>query len=508
MSGEHGQAAQGRVIRVRPDGLLPGAVLAQSLDNQWAGAELTKRMVRRGKGFREVAAERERDVRAEYFRSLINTRQVVANRVFFYNNPAMSRDLVEGGSARRAHQQLLAEGALIPFLLNEREPTERPAGMDLDEAGFNAWRDTVESMPSGERMTCVRMSWNDQENVRDARSALFNPFAARVQGLTAKDIPLLASQLGVRADLLGPFSERIGEVVQSSNELRTQGALVTRNHLYERFVSLPGSRVSDGRFDRRKPFAGEVKQLLDLIYNVNLADALEMYPLTPADSLRRVILQEWRDLRVQTSQDVIRDPEEVVRYLQRQIFATVQDRLTPAGIDALELEDVRTLRQTDEWQVYMSAFDTLVADPGTFQERVHQVFSGYVGLNSRIVALSQRRRSDASGETRWAPVVEVAVSIGGSMITAVTGDGAWAVTGSLGGAVAGAYGGSVQLILRNRAAGRREQKFAREIAAIRFDSVREWEQLQELVRRLPGYRETRAAGAATGSSTTQEIPEY
>ncbi|MFF0445650.1 hypothetical protein ACFYT4_04365 [Streptomyces sp. NPDC004609] len=506
-------AGSDAVARIRPTELKKGAVIAQSLDNQWVSAELTRTMVEQGKSLRDVEETRGTEVRAEYFRSLINTRQLVANRVFFYNNRAVSRDLVEGGAARRAHQKLLADGTLVPFLLNEKEPAERPpAWMDIDEEAFTAWQETVARMPASERLTCLRMSWDDQENRTDTRNALFNPFAARVQGLTAKDIPLLASQVGVPVGQVDRFAARIGEVVQLSNELRTRNETVTRSLLYEEFVSVPGVPVSDGRYDRNKPFAGEVKQLLDLIYSVNLADALGMYPLTPNGSLRRVALQEWRDLRGGSGGGrTITDPEELLLFLRRQVFSTVQDRLTLAAVDSLRLEDIWNLRQSDPWHDYMDAFDALTADPLGYSDRLGLVFDRYVRLNSELIRIVKSRpRAGELDANKWMPVVETVVTVGGAVFTAMTGDEIWSLTGSLGAATS-RYGGSVQLVLRNRREGRREQKFAREMATVRFDTVREWNQFLSMVRGLPGYAETGGPTAATSSATIQEndeIPEY
>ncbi|QLH21471.1 hypothetical protein [Streptomyces sp. Rer75] len=502
MSSSHD--GEGALTRARPENLDPGAVIAQSLDNQWVSADLTRKMIAKGKSLRDIQDLRNDQVRAEYFRSLINTRQVVVNRVFFYNNPAVSRDLVDGGEARRAHQKLLADSSLVPFLLREREPTDRPQGVDLDEDAFDAWRETLAEMPATEKVTCVRLSWNDQENARDSRSALINPFAARVQGLTAKDLPLLASQVGVPNDKVPAFVERVGEVVEFSNRQRIRDAAVTRNLLYEKFVCVDGSPVSDGRYDGSKPFSAEVKHLLDLIYNVNLADALGMYPLTPTGSLRRVALQEWRDVRVASAGATVRDPEQLVKFLQRQAFSTVQDRLTPSEIDTLALEDIWSLRQSGPWHRYMEAFSSLTADPAAFHANVGDVFDRYVRLNSEIVRLVEARRGSKAEANKWSPVLEVVLTVGGAVFTALTGAEGWSVAASLGATSVGSFGGSVQMVLRNRAAGQREQKFAREIASVRLDSEREWNEFRDLARRLPGYTEDRAAPSATSSTTIQE----
>ncbi|KPI13706.1 hypothetical protein OK074_8716 [Actinobacteria bacterium OK074] len=491
------------MVPIRPDQLDTGAVIAQSLDNQWVNAQLTEEMVRDGKSLRDVGSRRETQVRAEYFRSLINTQQVVVNRTFFYNNHAISQDLIEGGEARKAHRKLLTSAALVPFLLGERHPTEEPAPhLHVDQAGYAAWRDTFEGMAATDRVRCVRMSWDNQENRDRTRARLFRPFAAKVQGLTALDLDLLARQVGVPAEQYGAFRQRLGELVSYSNDLNVRGESVVRNVLYEHFVSVPGSNVADGRYDGAKPFAAQIKQLLDLLYNVNLADALGRFPLTPQGSVRRVVLQEER--QVHDDPEVIRDPEALFLFLKKQAFGIVQDHLTPANVDGLTLGDVWSLRQSEEWNAYMRAFSALSADPLAFHDHVGRVFDRYVGVNAAIVKLAAARRQQV-GANRWFPVIEVVVTLGGSVFTAVTGHQLWEVIGSIAPVAAGPVGGSVQLVLRNRLEGMREQKFAREIARVRLDSEREWEVFHALVSRASAYREEAAPPpSATAATTTHD----
>ncbi|MBA2809979.1 hypothetical protein E0500_021900 [Streptomyces sp. KM273126] len=492
---------------IRPDQLDRGAVIAQSLDNQWVPAKLTKEMIDRGKSLEEVGERRLKEVRAEYFRSLINASQVVINRAYFYNNQAISCDLTGGDQSRTAHQRLLASGALVPFLLNERHPAEAPpAHLDVRADGFTAWQDTLGSMRSGDRVRCVRMSWDDPENDRankeHTRTRLFQPFTEKVQGLTAKDTEILAAQVGVAREDTDLFRSRLGEVVGFSNDLSVHREPVVRNVLYKEFVTAPGTNVAEGRYDGNKPFAAEIKQLLDLIYNVNLADALDRYPLTPAGSLRRVALQEAREAR--HTGGFVEDPEELLTFLRRQAFAAVQDHLTPSAVNALTLQDIWQLRQSTAWNDYVDAFGALTAAPGAFHDSVGRVFDRYVRLNSEILKLAKERRQ--ATPKKWRPVIEVVVTLGAAVFTAVSGEGMWQIAGAVAPlTVSGSVGGSVQLILRNRMEGRQEQRFAREIATVRLASAREWSQFHDLVRRLPGYQETTdAARSATASTTTQD----
>ena len=55
--------------------------------------------------------------------------------------------------------------------------------------------------------------------------------------------------------------------------------------MYKAFVVEDGTDPSDRRYDPAKPFASAIKQLVDLRYNANLADALGSYLLSPEDSI-------------------------------------------------------------------------------------------------------------------------------------------------------------------------------------------------------------------------------
>ncbi|MGW4272992.1 hypothetical protein ACWEGQ_11650 [Streptomyces seoulensis] len=507
-------SSDGLMTPIRPEQLEPGAVIAQSLDNQWVPARLAKVMITRGRSLDQVGRQRNQEVRAEYFRSLINASQVVINRAYFYNNDAINHDFAQEGESRTAHQRLLASGAIVPFLLNERHPAEEPpAHLHVRRDGFTAWQETLAGIPATDRVRCVRMSWDDtsgdQENRERTRVRLFQPFAEKVQGLTAKDIDVLAAQVGVDRQDADRFGRRLGEIVAFSNDLSVRRESVVRNTLYEEFVSVPGTNIAEGRYDRDKPFAAEIKQLIDLIYNVNLADALGRYPLTPVGSLRRVVLQEAREAR--STAGFVEDPEQLLTLLRRQSFAAVQDQLTPSAVNALSLQDIWRLRQTSAWNGYIRAFGDLTADPGAFQDSVGLVFDRYVGLNAEILKLA--REHGRARPAPWRPVVEVVVTVGAAVFTAVSGNDVWEVAGSvLPLTVSGSLTGSVQLVLRNRIAGRQQQRFAREIAAVRLASEREWAQFHDLVRRLPGYRDATGPGATgTASTTTQDnedLPEY
>ena len=125
-----------------------------------------------------------------------------------------------------------------------------------------------------------------------------------------------------------------------------------------------GPNTAERRYNRRKPFAAELKQLFDLRYNANLPDALGSYLLTPADSLPRISLQE---LTAPQRLPLITG-EEIVQHLKRLAFDLVQQGLNLPSLHLLSLQDVAEIRRMDEWQHYMQQLRTLLAHPQTFAD--------------------------------------------------------------------------------------------------------------------------------------------
>ncbi|HKT40537.1 MAG TPA: hypothetical protein VJR48_19350, partial [Ktedonobacterales bacterium] len=127
--------------QILPGDLKPVSIMAQALDNQWVPTELLNRIFKRNRSrmpFRPKASlssdwvrkERERLVRAEYVRALVNSDQIVVNRAYIYNNHAVIRDYerqpvtVEQSNTRNALKQLLSNHVIVPFLYTENDPTD------------------------------------------------------------------------------------------------------------------------------------------------------------------------------------------------------------------------------------------------------------------------------------------------------------------------------------------------------------------------------------------------
>ncbi len=412
-----------RFLCLEPGHLGSVPVIVQALDNQWISRTLLAQTMKKGNLTTSVEKKRSEQIRAEYIRSLINGKQIVINRAFLYNSHEIARDYTKGNPQREAVKTLLNEGTLIPYLLGEKAPDYDPdsalvapgskqkaANYEVVDAALTNWKQLCREV----QMQCVRLSWDDKENWRQAQvnlSQRFNGFAASI---LAKDIDIYIRDLRLDPSVHSSFRQRLGEMANLCVELQSRGKLATRNDLYKAFVTA-GDNPALRQYDPDKPFSGEIKQLLDLAYNSNLPDALGGYLLTPADSLPRTSLQEWqkadRELKVVTGEDL-------VVLLRQTSFALANEVLQGVkGMENLTLDDVIYIRnQTEAWSVYIKHMENLLANPFSFAEGgIADVFESYKRVVAQMTLLFQKR--DAKKVAQWQPYIEIVFNIAGALLT-------------------------------------------------------------------------------------------
>ncbi len=415
MSGNGSGSAQ--VTPLEPADLEDVAVVAQCLDNQWVPRELLARMFTAGLGLADVAAERRQRVYGEYIRAFVNARQVVVNRAFFLNNPTVFYNFTHDRGEKAALRTLLGAGRLVPYLYVENSPLDE-VPFHVDPKIAQAWRRLLADTP----VSCLRLSWEAEVNRRRTYDALARPasnFATSMVSLMAD--PSAAERLvrDCRLDMadVPTLRARLGEVGLWAVREMAEGRQVNREGLYQRFVVTDGSPVAEGRYDGSKPFAGVIKQLFDLQYNVNLPDALGGFPLTPQDSLPRSALQELERARRGTSVDA----ERLLRLLRNQVFAIAQQDLHVAAFETMRLADVVRLREEQVWHDYIDRLDALLRAPLDFDRLdpivvgVRDVFASYTRVADRATALVAAHTHSAP-RFRWQPVVKFVLKAAGALL--------------------------------------------------------------------------------------------
>jgi hypothetical protein len=401
-----------------PDDLDRVVSVPQAFDNQWVPDALLTEAMSAGRRLSDEQLEKKRmpHVRREYLRALVNTGQVVINRAFLYNNPAIYSDYAKSGKDRDDFKKLLNGKVVIPYLYAEPSPATQPDNFTRRDAGWDGWRQVIsESAP-----TCLRLSWeSDAENAAQARRLLATPSAQFIETVNYLESPMLAADLGLSAQDSAALADRLREVAAWAHRRSEAGERLNREDAYNAFVVADGTDPSDRRYDPDKPFSAAIKQLIDLRYNANLADALGSYLLSPEDSLRRRALQEWRADRQSGG---IADAHRLVQVVSNLRFDQITGVLGALGaFEQLTLGGILELRSTAAWEHYHAMLRAFLA------QQTLEAF-GDAEHGAEAVALAYRqvikeagdivvRYSEKATRRRWDPVIEITVEFAGALLS-------------------------------------------------------------------------------------------
>jgi Caspase domain len=344
-------------------------VIPHALDDQWVSRGLIKEMAESRRSLRELGDARDVLIRREYLRALVSAKKIVINRSYLLKNQAISRDFKTDPVSRAAFVELLRVGAIVPFLLRERTPIESEFATDPDAGeGARVWNELLSEHDPGGRgnveIQCVRLSWDDDENDRLVQDKLIEAFATGIRRATGFDYRRLLADVGAVPS--GTFEERLRLMPRMSASWSR--AELNRTALYQRYVIEDQEDVPTGKYDFTKPDMVAFKWLFDLIYNSNLAAALGLALVTPADSAHRSVV--YRPEGVQQASPTWRGAYEA-SYVRTTVMETVQDAIFVDGygsgslamFDGLTLSDVVAIRNSDVWRGYTQALDSLLAEP-------------------------------------------------------------------------------------------------------------------------------------------------
>jgi hypothetical protein len=356
------------IFQLTPADLGLNCTIPHALDDQWVSRELIREMAASGRSLHELGEVRDTLVRREYLRALVTAKKIVINRSYLLKNQVVVRDYNSDPMSRAAFLELLRVGAIVPFLLNERTPIESGFADDPDAVqGARMWNELLSEPDSDSHgraeIQCVRLSWDDAENDQLVKERFFDAFADGIRRATSFDYRRLLSDVG--ADPSDAFEERLRLMPKISDS--PLGAALTRAALYKRYVIENHKDVSSGKYDFAKPDMVAFKWLFDLIYNSNLAAALGLALVAPADSGHRSVI--YRPSRA--SQGDVRSGSYEGSYLRTIVMETVQDAIfvgdytsgSLAMFDGLTLSDVVAIRNSEVWRRYSQALDSLLAEP-------------------------------------------------------------------------------------------------------------------------------------------------
>lgn len=363
------RSQQVALYKLVPDDLSLNCAIPHALDDQWVSRGLIREMAASRKSLGELSEKRDTLIRREYLRALITAKKIVINRSYLLKNQVISRDYKADPVSRAAFVELLRVGAIVPFLLKERTPLQSEFATDPDAAeGARIWNDLLSERDPGGRgqveVQCVRLSWNDAENDRLVQERLSGAFASGIRHATRFDYRQMLSDVGVEPS--DAFEERLRLMPKLSAP--GLGEELSRTRMYKQYVIEDQEEVSTGKYDFTKPDMVAFKWLFDLVYNSNLAAALGLALIAPADSAHRSVV--YRPKGVQQVGGTWDGPYEA-SYLRTTVMETAQHAVfaegySPASLaifDGLTLSDVVAIRNSDVWRTYMHALDSLLAEP-------------------------------------------------------------------------------------------------------------------------------------------------
>ncbi len=385
---------------LNPSQLKQAAIVPQVLDNQWVPKGLLSKMIRKGEKLADVADERKKYILKEWRRALVYGEQVVVNRAFMFNNSVVVDDY-DDSENRQQFKQLLNTGVVALYLLGEDSPDQKPR-FQVDVRLWNAWLDIV----NDSHMSCVRLDWGDQNDDFKRLSRIFHNY---VQTLNKQErAEAFAAHFNIKEKDFSAFRNQLKKVAYYAFETADKRDII-RNDLYENFIVEEGSNVALGQYSK-KPFAAEIKQIIDLKYNVNLPDALGRYSLTPQDSPPRSALGDLDEV-INSKHILNKDINDILFALRRLAFENIAKGLYIKSLGVLSLTDVIKIRETSEWDAYNRAVHRLLDNPLDFSQRSIEFYAKFNGLNQLIT-----KTKIESTKSKWEPWIKFMITVGTSAI--------------------------------------------------------------------------------------------
>lgn len=333
---------------VTADQLRPNAVAASCLDDQYIDKQT---LLSQSIGFRQRYTKCVLD---EFAKCLLSAEQIIVNRTYLQNTEVMQQIAPKADSAAdTAIVKLIGDDAIVPYLYSDADPTFK-ASVDSGAMNGNAasaWNRVCERTEP----LCLRLSWNDVVDQELRSTRLAAKFSSRLQ-LVAETSP---------PDILAQLTRQHSETDVHAFERYLKSVLLpiardrpTRRELYERLILRDGTNIVDTEIDLLKPFACEIKQLIDLIYNANMAGALGLNNISPSSAISADLLSD-SGLNPQSGRLCSPDLAAAVASLAVTMQNNNHAEQTVPLLGTISLDQVIEIRAHSSWRLYVRASENL-----------------------------------------------------------------------------------------------------------------------------------------------------
>lgn len=345
--------SEGKLIRyykVSPGEVSPHAVYPFVMDNQWCPLSFyeNKNFQKDGLADRELEKAREEIQRKEICRGLLHARQLLVNRAFLQNSKVFIQWYKAHGTKEYdSFCRLLESGAILLVLFREQMPCEETA---YDNTDWTAWKQLC-----AEHVTyCLRMDWeDDRTNEMETDKLLGFPFHNYC--VTTAENKYRIEEMTNAFALSQADAEkmrRIWKQIQNS-AIRTRektGKGYTRNQFYTDYIIEENSNVVECCISPEKRFARELKQMIDMRYNLNFAEAYGIKPMIPRDVQVNPVFVDEKTAAPGGREVSAEELIYAAGSFHPEFF--LRDMPMPADTD-LNLEQVEVMRNLTQWQKYI-----------------------------------------------------------------------------------------------------------------------------------------------------------
>jgi hypothetical protein len=234
--------------------------------------------------------------------------------------------------------------------------------------------------------------------------------------------------------------------------------------------------------------------LIDLRYNSNAPDVFNSYLITPIDSLPRTALQEWGEKKDPRPTITAKD---LLTLLRTTSFDLVERTLNVPSMDLLQLSDVRAIRATEEWALYIQKLQALLNHPEQFAEGlVAGVYQSYTTLAQHITSQINLQPGKGSLLTSWSPTIELVFNMAGAILSyRLTDDKKrpqWQLRGKMADLIEGDTVPVVgKFVIRDLAEEHPQQDLSTGIDFLHFNirnAQEQWKEIEMEVRKFPGFQ--------------------
>lgn len=339
-----------RYYKVSPGDISPHAVYPFVMDNQWCPVSFYKNEEFREKGLTslDLGTVRERIQRKEICRGLLHARQLLVNRAFLQNSGVFIHWYTANGTEEYASFcRLLEQGALILVLFKEQMPCEETT---YENANWEAWKQLC-----AEHVTyCLRMDWeDDRTNEMETDKLLSLPFhnyCVTTAGNKYR-IEEMVNAFALSETDAEKMRRKWKQIQHRAIRIQEEtGKWYTRNQFYADYIIKKNTKVVDCCISQGKRFARELKQMIDMRYNLNFAEAYGIKPMLPGDIQVNPVLVD-KNSAASVGREV--SAEELIYAVgsfHPEIF--LEDMPMIENPD-LNLTQVETMRNLTQWQKYI-----------------------------------------------------------------------------------------------------------------------------------------------------------